>query len=67
MWHACGEVHATIWWRNVKEAGHLKGLGIDGREILKGSPWWWDEKDWTGFVWVRLGTKWRTVVSAVIS
>ena len=65
MWHACGEVHTAIWWRNVKEVGHLKDLGIDGREILKRSLCWWNEKAWTGFMWVRLGTKWRAVVNAV--
>jgi hypothetical protein len=45
----------------------LKDLGIDGRQILKGSLWWWNEKAWTGFVWVRLGTKWRAVVKAVMN
>jgi hypothetical protein len=46
----------AIWLRNEKERGHLEDLGIDGREILKVSLWWWDEKAWAGFMWVRLGT-----------
>jgi hypothetical protein len=46
----------AIWLRNEKEGSHLKDLGIDGREILKGSLWWWDEKVWTGFMLVMLGT-----------
>jgi hypothetical protein len=60
MGRACGthveKCVTAIWFRNEKEGGHLRDLGIDGREILKGSLWWWDEKAWTGFMLVRLGT-----------
>jgi hypothetical protein len=30
-----GEVHSGLWWGNLKERGHLKGQGVDGRLILK--------------------------------
>ena len=56
MWHACEVVHTVIWWRSMKEGGNLKDLGIDGREVLKGSQWRSDEKAWTGFTWVKLET-----------
>jgi hypothetical protein len=29
------EVHAGIWWEKVRERGHLKSLGIEGKIILK--------------------------------
>jgi len=29
------EVHKGFWWENLKEKGHLEGLGVDGRIILK--------------------------------
>jgi hypothetical protein len=28
-------VHTEFWWRNVREEGHLKDPGVDGRIILK--------------------------------
>jgi hypothetical protein len=30
-----GEVHRGIWWRNLRERGHMEDIGIDGRIILK--------------------------------
>jgi hypothetical protein len=29
------EVHNGFWWENLREGGHLKDPGIDGRIILK--------------------------------
>ena len=30
-----GEVHRDIWWRNLKERGHMEDIGVDWRIILK--------------------------------
>jgi len=30
-----GEVHAGLWWRNLREWHHLDYLGVDVRIILK--------------------------------
>jgi hypothetical protein len=30
-----GEVHAGFEWGNMRERGHLKELGVDGRIIVK--------------------------------
>jgi len=29
------EVHRGIWWRNLKERGHMEDIGVEGRIILK--------------------------------
>jgi hypothetical protein len=39
MGRACstyrGEVHTGFEWGNVREGGHLKDSGLDGRMIIK--------------------------------
>jgi hypothetical protein len=30
-----GEVHAGLWWGNIKEGEHLEDTGTDGRIIPK--------------------------------
>jgi hypothetical protein len=40
---ARGEVHAGVWWGNLRKRDHLKDLGVDGRIILK-----WILKKWDG-------------------
>jgi hypothetical protein len=56
MWHTHGEVHTGFWWRNMKERGQLEDLGMEGRIIIKCLLGRWDEKAWTGFIWVRIET-----------
>jgi len=42
-----GEVHAGFEWGNMRERGHLKDLGVDGRIILKQIFKEWDGvMDW---------------------
>jgi len=50
------EVHTGFWWGNLREGNHLKDKGIDGRIILKWICKTWDEKAWTGLIWLGLGT-----------
>jgi len=37
MWHVWGrgEAYTGFWWGNLRERGHLRDPGIDGRIILK--------------------------------
>jgi hypothetical protein len=51
MWHVweIGEVHAGIWWVNVKVRNHLEDLGVDGKLILK-----WVSNESFGRAWIRL-------------
>jgi hypothetical protein len=34
---------------------HLEDLGVDGRILLKCILKKWDEKTWTGLLWLRIG------------
>jgi hypothetical protein len=38
-----GDVHAGIWWGNLKERYHLEDTGVDGRIILR-----WIFRKWDG-------------------
>jgi len=67
MCHVWGivEVHAGIWWGNVKVRNHLEDLGIDGKLILK-----WVSNESFGRTWIRLiclklRDKWREHVNAL--
>jgi len=37
MWHVWdkGEVRAGFWWGDMRERGHLEGLGLHGRIVLR--------------------------------
>jgi hypothetical protein len=51
-------VRTGLWWRNLKERGHLEDLGI-----------YWDNikvnfkeiviEAWIGLIWLRIGTSGR--------
>jgi hypothetical protein len=45
MWYVWGrgEVYIEFWWGNLRERDLLKGLGLDGRIILKWIFRKWDE------------------------
>jgi len=45
-----------FWWGNLRERGHFKDPGIDGRIILKLIFRMWDGRAWTGLIWLTTGT-----------
>jgi len=54
-----GEVYTGFWWEELMERGHLEGLGLDGRIILKWIFKTWDREAWTGMLWLEIGTDGR--------
>jgi hypothetical protein len=42
--------------RYLKRRDHLENLGIDGRKILKWILRKYREREWTGFIWLRIET-----------
>ena len=47
-------VYTGFWWGNLRE----RDSGVDGRieVILRYIFGNWDEKAWTGVIWLRIGT-----------
>jgi len=63
------EVLAGFWWGNLRERTHMKGLGVDGRILLK-----WILKTliggWEGMDWIDLTQethKWLAVVNTIMT
>jgi hypothetical protein len=50
------EVHTWFWWGNLRKRDHLEDLGVGDRIILKCvfRKCHWGE--WTGLIWLRIGT-----------
>jgi len=41
---------------NLRERDHLEDTCVDGRIILRWIFRKWDERAWTGLIWLRIGT-----------
>jgi hypothetical protein len=50
------EVCADLWWERLRVRDHLEDPGIDGRIILRWIFRKWVVVEWTGSIWLRLGT-----------
>jgi hypothetical protein len=53
-------VYKRFWERD-----HLENIGAGGKIILKRILKKWDGV-WTGLNWLKIGTRWRALVNAVI-
>jgi len=51
-----GEAYAGVWWRNLRERGHLEVPGVDGRIILRWIFRKWDVGAGTESNWLGIGT-----------
>jgi hypothetical protein len=54
----CGRchMHTKFWWKNLMERVHLEDLGVDVRILLKHIFKKWDWEEWTGLIWLMIGT-----------
>jgi hypothetical protein len=60
-------VHRGLWWRNLRERGHLDDPGVDGFRIVRWifRKWEWGAMDWIDLVQER--DRWRVLVNAVMN
>jgi hypothetical protein len=40
----------------LREGNHFEAVSVDGRVILKWIFKKWDKGEWTGLIWLRIGT-----------
>jgi hypothetical protein len=49
------------WWGNMNKRYNLKGVGIDGKIILKWILKKQDRRAWIGFIFLRIRARFRTL------
>jgi hypothetical protein len=50
------EVYTGVWWRKLRERGHLEDSDVDGKIIVRWIFRKWDVGAWNGLSWLRIGT-----------
>jgi hypothetical protein len=60
-------MHRVFWWEYLGERDHLEDLGVDGRIILKWIFNKCDGEEWTGLIWLRIGTGGGELLNAVMN
>ena len=50
----------------VREREYLEDLGLN-RIILKWTLKKWDREAWTGFIWLGMGYRWRSLANAFLN
>jgi hypothetical protein len=58
MWHVweTGFLRTLLWWRDLRERGHFKDLGLDGIIMVNWISKKWDGEARTGLMCLRIGT-----------
>jgi hypothetical protein len=51
-----GELLTGFWWADLRKGDHLVDLSVNGKVILKWIFKDWNEKAWTGLIWLRIRT-----------
>jgi hypothetical protein len=51
-----GEMYTVFWWGNLRERDHLEEPGVDERITLRWIFRKWEVREWTGWIWLRIGT-----------
>jgi hypothetical protein len=51
-----GEMYTRFWWGNLRERDNLEKPGVAGTIIIRWTFRKWDMGEWTGLVWLRIGT-----------
>jgi hypothetical protein len=61
MWQEWGrrEMHIRYWWENQKERDHWEDVDVGGKMIVKWILEKYDRVEWTGLIWLRIGTSGR--------
>jgi len=49
-------VHIGFWWANLRERYHFEDPSGDGRLVLRWIFRKWDVREWTGLIWLGIGT-----------
>jgi len=50
------ELHIGFWWADLRKGDHLVDLDVNGKIILKWIFKNWNEKAWSGLIWLRIET-----------
>jgi hypothetical protein len=50
------KMQTRFWWTNMRKKSHLKDLGVDGKIIFNWILNKSDERAWTWWMWLRIGT-----------
>jgi hypothetical protein len=60
-------VYTGFWWGKLRKRDHLGDPGVDGRIILRWFFRKWDGVgiEWTGLIWLWIGTGDGALVNAV--
>jgi len=49
-------LHTEFWSEDLQDTDHSVKLGIDGAMLLEWILGKGGEKEWSGFIWFRIGT-----------